>query len=328
MTVVVDARRRRFAALIDQGVPVETAGAAIPISRAVAHRWAAMYRSGGLERLAAVETNQVRYPFVVKFMAVRASREGSSESAVLEAFALRSAGTLLRWRQAFKERGAAGLGGTDAEAAAAALLPLPPIPERRGRRTHSEETRRVFVEAIQKGRGYESASKIAGIPFSTGWAWYQRHRAGHSLMWAGVESPRTYSPEVKLAAAKAVVDDGETRAEVLQRFQIRAHATLTSWARQYRLAGVDAFTASQKPPRPSREQRQARRLVGEKAVLTDVIAQLDSTLPTGLKVQIVASLAGRYPVRPLLRALRLPASTYYYRRNRPPKKDRYGSSPA
>lgn len=323
MIVATEDRRRKFAELIDEGVPVQTAGDRVGISPAVAHRWAAMYRSGGLERLAPVGTTRVRYPFLVKYMAVRACLEGAGESAVLEAFVLRSAGTLLRWRQAFEKHGPAGLGGTDAEAAAAALLPLPLIRDRKVRRAHSEETRRIFVEAVQSGRGYESASRIAGIPFSTGWAWYQKHRAGHSLMWAGVESPRSYSPEVKLAVAKAVVDDGDTRADVLQRFDIRAHATLTSWARQYRLSGANAFTVRPAPHAPAKANRPVRRLIGENAVLSEVIAQLDATLPTGLKVQIVSSLAGRYPIRPLLRALRLPASTYYYRRSRPPKRDRY-----
>lgn len=325
MIVAVEERRRKFAELIDQGLPVQTAGARVGISPAVAHRWAAMYRGGGLERLAPVGTTRVQYPFLVKYLAVRARLEGAGESAVLEAFALRSAGSLLRWRRAFEKDGPAGLGGTEAEAAAAALLPLPLIRERIGRRAHSEETRRIFVEAVQTGRGYESASRIAGIPFSTGWAWYQKHRAGQSLMWAGVESPRSYSPEIKLAAAKAVVDDGDTRADVLQRFDIRAHANLTSWARQYRRFGIEAFTARPKPRAAAGAKRPSRRLIGENAALSEVIAQLDATLPTSLKVQIVSSLAGRYPVRPLLRALRLPASTYYYRRSRPPKKDRYAA---
>jgi putative transposase len=40
-------------------------------------------------------------------------------------------------------------------------------------------------------------------------------------------------------------------------------------------------------------------------------------------VRLVASLAELYPVRPLLRALKLAPSTYYYRRGRPDRPDRY-----
>lgn len=54
-----------------------------------------------------------------------------------------------------------------------------------------------------------------------------------------------------------------------------------------------------------------------------MIRHLDPGLPTAAKVRIVASLADKYPVRPLLRALRLPASTYYHRRGRPDRADRY-----
>lgn len=316
--------RRKFATLIDQGVPVQTAGHQVGISSSVAYRWAAMYRGGGLERLAPIGPGQVRYPFSVKYLAVRASREGAGEAAILEAFALRSAGTLLRWKRAFEERGAAGLGGTDAEQAAAALLPLPDIGERRTRRAHSEQARRLFAKAVKSGRGYESASRLAGIPFSTGWAWYQKVRAGHSLALASVERPRTYTPATKLAASQAIADDGDTRAEVLQRFKIRSHATLTTWVRRYRELGPDAFTLPSERREPSRRIR-ARRVIDENMALTELIAQLDATMPTSEKVQIVASLAGRHPIRPLLRALRLPASTYYYRRSRPPKVDRYES---
>ncbi|MFJ3395284.1 IS3 family transposase [Leifsonia aquatica] len=59
------------------------------------------------------------------------------------------------------------------------------------------------------------------------------------------------------------------------------------------------------------------------AVSQDALAHLDPSLSTDLKGQIVQSLSGTHPVTSLLRALRLPRSTYYYRRSRPTRIDRY-----
>lgn len=231
------------------------------------------------------------------------------------------------WRAGFRHSspsGAVGLGGTDHKEAAVLALGVPDVSRGRGR-VHSDQTRRVFAEAVAAGSGYESASKEAGIPFSTGWAWYQKYRSGGLLALANVKTSTTYSPALRPAAARAVVDDAQTRAQVMARFKVRGHSALQNWVKQYRNGGSDAFVDV--PTVKSAERGGAAprrgRAASDNLALSEVIAQLDAALPTSMKVQIVASLADRYPVRPLLRALRLPASTYYYRRSRSPKLDRY-----
>lgn len=318
-----DDRRTQFARLIEYGVAPETAGRRVGVSRSVAQRWAALLRVGGVEKLASLNGAQQRYPFAFKLQVVRARLDGASEPAVLEAFGLRSSGTLTRWVRAFKNHGSAGLGGTDEEAAVVRALGNPQI-KCSPTRVHSIETRRVFAEAVAAGNGYEAASKVAGIPFSTGWAWYQKCRSGGLLALTTVTAPTTYPAALKAAAARAVVDNGDTRAEVMARFTIRGHSTLQNWVQMYRVEGSAAFTDQPIAPRRRRAPAAgSARIARDNLALTEVIAHLDPTLPTSMKVQIVASLAGRYPVRPLLRALQLPASTYYYRRSRTPKRDRY-----
>ncbi|WFR67700.1 IS3 family transposase [Curtobacterium flaccumfaciens] len=135
--------------------------------------------------------------------------------------------------------------------------------------------------------------------------------------------PRRYSPELKLRAAKAIVNDGEPRFYVARRFEIRSHSTMDQWADQYRKHGELAFTPIARIERSSAEKSST--VAQERSALADVLAHLDTNLPTEMKVQIVQSLAGQYPVRVLLRALSLPPSTYYYRRSRPPKEDRYAA---
>lgn len=317
---ILDERRMEFVRLVDAGVPPQTAAREIGLGRTSGQRWAMLYRVGGAEKLASLDGVITSYPFAVKLMAARARRDGATEQAVMEAFGLRSAHTLRRWEIAYAARGAAGLGGDDRDEAAVLALGAVDIRARQGTR-HSDAVRAEFVDAVAAGHGYEAASKIVGIPFSTGWAWYQKVRTGGTLALGAVTRPSTYSAKRKLEAAKAVVDQGQTRAEVMARFKIRGHSTLQEWVQRYRRYGDAAFH----PPRPPRRplvQRSAR-LLRDNAALTEVIGRLDAGLPTAAKVRIVASLAGRYPVRPLLRALKLPASTYYYQRNRPPRIDRY-----
>jgi len=100
----MDVRRVEFARLIGEGVVPQTAGRRVGISRSVAQRWAILLRVGGLEKLSPLTGGTKRYPFVVKLLAVRARLEGGSEQAVLEAFGLRSSGTLARWVRAFEAR--------------------------------------------------------------------------------------------------------------------------------------------------------------------------------------------------------------------------------
>lgn len=316
-------RRASFAALIERGTSAREASRQVGVSATVGYRWLAMYRRGGLEWLLPVGDGRVRYPFLLKYQVVQALRAGVGEAVLLKTFGLRSGKTAHRWRRAFEESGAAGLGGTDADLDMAESAPPPKMETVQGRSRPSDQARRVFADAVASGCGYESASKRAGVTFSTGWRWYHKLKAGQPITLGSMNVPRRYSPELKLRAAKAIVDDGEPRSHVARRFEIRSHSTMDQWADQYRKHGELAFTPLARTERSSAEKPST--VAQERSALTDVLGHLDANLPTEMKVQIVQSLAGQYPVRVLLRALRLPPSTYYYRRSRPPKADRYAT---
>lgn len=307
----VTAKKVEFARLLTLGLTILEAGRAVGVGATSSRRWAALVRSGGVERLVmATSGRQPVVPFAVKWQAVKAVNAGHSQTSVMEALRLPSETSIGNWRRAVAEYGAAGIGGTESAAAAADLLPMPRFRAPANVR-HSEEARQVFAAVVAAGGGYETASRQAGVPMSTAWAWYHRLRRGESISLAAVAPAKSYTAELKLAAARAVVDNGMTRAEALAYFGVRSHASLGAWMQAYRRHGSEAFT----PVAPAPATRSSPS--------DDLFAQLDPSLPVDVKVQMVTDLAGKHPVRALLRAVKLSPSTYYYRRARPPKADRY-----
>ncbi|WP_083404042.1 IS3 family transposase [Curtobacterium sp. MCBA15_001] len=307
----VTAKKVEFARLLAVGLTVLEAGRAVGIGATSSRRWAALVRSGGVERLVLVSAgDRPAVPFALKWQAVKAVNAGHSQTSVMEALRLPSETSIRNWPRAVAEYGAAGIGGTESAVTAADLLPMPSFRAPANVR-HSEEARRVFAAVVAAGDGYETASKQAGVPMSTAWAWYHRLRRGESISLAAVAPTKSYTAELKLAAARAVVDDGMTRAEALAHFGVRSHASLGAWMQAYRRHGASAFDSVS--PAPATRSSPS----------DDLFAQLDPALPIDVKVQMVTALADRHPVRVLLRTVKLAPSTYYYRRSRPPKTDRY-----
>lgn len=189
------------------------------------------------------------------------------------------------------------------------------FPDKRPSAKHSDTARRAFMAAIDEGYGYETASRLAGVPISTGWSWLQRYRLKGTLWLAPVTSPRSYSSDFKVAAVTAFLK-GSTRAEVLAEFKIDSSRSFDKWVSKYRRGGPGAFSPTLR--RPTVEQ-----LMVENAALATIVAHLDPNLSTTAKVEVVAALADRYPIRTLLKSVGLPRSTYYYRRSRPPRADTY-----
>ena len=80
----------------------------------------------------------------------------------------------------------------------------------------------------------------------------------------------TYSFETKLAAVRAVVDEGMTKPAAMARFGITSTTSLKTWLRAYREGGPDALRpkpkgadSRERPPPPkktTREQELERRI--------------------------------------------------------------------
>ncbi len=142
-------------------------------------------------------------------------------------------------------------------------------------------------------------------------------------------SCRSYSWEVKVAAAKAVVDGAEPKADVMARYGIASLSPLERWCKAYREAGPDALR-----PRPkgeaegleaagggtSREQeleRRVRKLEAENAYLKIDRPEGGEALSNREKAAAVSELSGRYPLFDLLECAELARSTYYYALSHP-----------
>ncbi|MGN0076815.1 MAG: helix-turn-helix domain-containing protein [Parafannyhessea sp.] len=95
---------------------------------------------------------------------------------------------------------------------------------------------------------------------------------------------RTYDYETKLAAARAFVDGGESRAEVMSRLSIASLSSFERWCAAYRRGGAEALRPKPKGrPRGSKPapraltreeelEERVRRLEAENAYLKKSIA--------------------------------------------------------
>jgi transposase len=136
-----------------------------------------------------------------------------------------------------------------------------------------------------EGHGRQSTAKRLGLPKSTVRKWQRTYFA------VGVEGladmgkrSRSYSWEVKVAAARAVVEGGATMADAMARYGIASQSPLEKWCRSYREGGQEALRpkpkgrprgAGGKSAGMTREQeleRRIQRLEAENAYLKKSIA--------------------------------------------------------
>lgn len=148
-----------------------------------------------------------------------------------------------------------------------------------GRPLYDVEVRRRAVELCEEGHGRDEITHLIGAPEDTTGEWPNTHRSVGMGALAAMETRRRYSHETKVAAARAVADEGATVPEAMARFGIVSTGPLRKWARAYREEGPEALRARSKG-RPkgakaasgpmAREQeleRRVRKLEAENAYL-------------------------------------------------------------
>ena len=149
------------------------------------------------------------------------------------------------------------------------------------KRRHSRALRRRAADMFEAGAGFELAARRLGLPAQTVRKWLYAYRtAGRKGLLGMGEARRKYDTETKLAAARAVVDEGTPRAEAMARFGIAAATSLDRWCRLYREGGPEALAPGRRGrpagPRPkTREEELAervRKLEAEVAYLKKSIA--------------------------------------------------------
>ena len=141
------------------------------------------------------------------------------------------------------------------------------------------------AELYDMGRGRASIAALLGIPEETVRKWLDIYRsAGIEVLAMMGKKHAAYSFETKLAAVRAVVDEGMTKPEAMAKFGIASPSSLKKWLKAYREGGPEALRPKPKGrPRGSaspsgeatREQeleRRIERLEAENAYLKKSIA--------------------------------------------------------
>ena len=148
---------------------------------------------------------------------------------------------------------------------------------------HDRSVRELAAGMFGEGRGYKSVAGSLGIPAEAVRKWQQTYRAtGRDGLLKMGEKRSRCDFETKVAAARAVVDDGMAKPEAMERFGIASATPLKQWCRLYRGGGAEALR-----PRPrgrprgsgaaptTREQeleREVRRLEAQVAYLKKSMA--------------------------------------------------------
>ena len=114
---------------------------------------------------------------------------------------------------------------------------------------YDKSLREKAVELFEAGSGYEGAACALGLPVETVRKWLYTYKAvGEEGLY--VTTHKKYSHELKVAAARDVVEGGMARADVMARYGIASLTPLKNWCRAYREGGPDALL-----PRPKGRPR-------------------------------------------------------------------------
>ena len=114
---------------------------------------------------------------------------------------------------------------------------------------HDRALREKAIERFDAGFGYESTAHELGLPVGTVMKWRYTYGAlGKGALF--VTSHKKYSHELKVAAARDVVERGMTLADAMAKHGIASLTPLKNWCSAYREGGPDALKPKPKgrPP--------------------------------------------------------------------------------
>ena len=150
---------------------------------------------------------------------------------------------------------------------------------------HDRKMRELAVELFDEGYGRDIVAARLCMSASIVEKWLLTYRSVGSEVLLCMGSRKTrYAGETKVAAARAVVDEGMGKPEAMAAFGIASRTPLDSWCRLYREGGADALrpkpkgrpkgSAAQSAPKTREQELEARvrRLEAENAYLKKVRA--------------------------------------------------------
>ena len=117
---------------------------------------------------------------------------------------------------------------------------------------HNEDVRLRAAEFFEQGCGSRFLSSILNLPYSTVRKWQYTYRAlGKGALF--VTNHKKYSHELKVAAARDVVEAGMAKSEVMAKYGIASLTPLTSWCHAYQKGGAEALA-----PKPKGRPRKSK----------------------------------------------------------------------
>lgn len=125
---------------------------------------------------------------------------------------------------------------------------------------HDRALREKAVERFDAGFGYESTAHELGLPVGTVMEWRYTYGAlGKEALF--VTAHKKYSHELKVAAARDVVERGMTLADAMAKHGIASLTPLKNWCSAYREGGPDALKPKpkgrpRKPDKPAYASRE------------------------------------------------------------------------
>ena len=120
---------------------------------------------------------------------------------------------------------------------------------------HDRALREKAIERFDAGFGYESTAHELGLPVGTVMKWRYTYGAlGKGALF--VTSHKKYSHELKVAAARDVVERGMTLADAMAKHGIASLTPLKNWCSAYREGGPDALKPKPKG-RPGKPEKPA-----------------------------------------------------------------------
>ena len=118
---------------------------------------------------------------------------------------------------------------------------------------HELSTREAAAGLFEDGHGFEYVAGKLDLARNTARKWLYTYRAlGKEGLF--VTTYKKYSYELKVAAARDVVENGMTRPDVMARYGIASLTPLEKWCRAYREGGPDALLPKKKgrPRKPEK----------------------------------------------------------------------------
>ncbi len=109
--------------------------------------------------------------------------------------------------------------------------------------------REKAVGLFKAGNGCWGTAGALGLPVETARGWMYTYRAvGEEGLY--VTTHKKYSHELKVAAARDVVEGGMARADAMAKYGIASLTPLKNWCRAYREGGPDALLPKPKGRKP------------------------------------------------------------------------------